>query len=171
MWWAALSDLLDRLPQVSGIGRFNKALPSGGGQLTMSSTSVAALSQQLLESLRLRVLNIPPPPATSVDADCKTRVAVLFSGGLDCTVLARLSHEVLEPDYGIDLLNVAFENPRVVAQLRKECNDGLPDFYEACPDRVTGRRSFAELQETCPGRAFRFVAVGTSLTCHPAVSC
>jgi asparagine synthetase B (glutamine-hydrolysing) len=96
-----------------------------------------------------------PPGA---NANGKTRVAVLFSGGLDCTVLARLCHEVLPPDQGIDLLNVAFENPRVVAQLQKE-NGNLPDFYEACPDRVTGRRSFAELQRSCPGRAFQFMAV------------
>lgn len=118
------------------------------------------LKQQLLESLRLRVLNIPQPPG--LEASGKTRVAVLFSGGLDCTVLARLCHEVLDPEHAVDLLNVAFENPRVVAQLRKE-SGSLPDFYEACPDRVTGRRSFAELQKVCPGRAFRFVAVRCSL--------
>jgi asparagine synthetase B (glutamine-hydrolysing) len=126
---------------------------------------VAALKEQLLESLRLRVLNIPLPPAS--DANGKTRVAVLFSGGLDCTVLARLCHDILDADQGIELLNVAFENPRVVAQLRKE-NGNLPDFYEACPDRITGRKSFAELQKVCPGRAFRFVAVSRSLAlCTP----
>jgi asparagine synthetase B (glutamine-hydrolysing) len=131
---------------------------------------VAVLKEQLLESLRLRVLNIPMPP--DADANGKTRVAVLFSGGLDCTVLARLCHEVLGPDQGVDLLNVAFENPRVVAQLQKE-NGNLPDFYEACPDRITGRRSFAELQRVCPGRAFRFVAVSciTSAPCRPILTC
>lgn len=122
-----------------------------------STPSVVMLRQQLLESLRLRILDIPPPPPASVDG--KTRVAVLFSGGLDCTVLVRLSHEVLDADQGIDLINVAFENPRVVAQLKKESKGNLPDFYEACPDRITGRRSFAELQRVCPGRALRFVAV------------
>ncbi|GAB1319183.1 Asparagine synthase [Madurella fahalii] len=142
---------------VSGISRFNRALPRSGGQgpLTAASPSVTMLREQLLESLRLRILNIPPPPSSSG----KTRVAVLFSGGLDCTVLARLAHEVLDADQGIDLLNVAFENPRVVAQLRKESNGNLPDFYEACPDRITGRRSFAELHMVCPRRAFQFVAV------------
>ena len=145
--------------QVSGIGRFNRALPSGKYVLTAESPSVALLREQLLESLRLRSLEVPQPPS----ADGKTRVAVLFSGGLDCTVLARLGHEVLDADQGIDLLNVAFENPRVVAQLKKESNGKLPDFYEACPDRITGRRSFAELQKVCPGRAFRFVAVSVHL--------
>lgn len=128
--------------------------------MTADSPSVTALREQLLESLRLRVFHIPLPPTSDVDG--KTRVAVLFSGGLDCTVLARLCHEVLGPEHGIDLLNVAFENPRVVAQLQKG-NGDLPDFYEACPDRITGRRSFAELQTVCPGRAFRFVAVSSRL--------
>lgn len=84
---------------------------------------------------------------------------MLFSGGLDCTVLARLSHDLLPPDQAVDLLNVAFENPRVAAQLHKQANGAPVDVYEACPDRITGRKAFAELQSTCPGRMFRFVAV------------
>ena len=83
------------------------------------------------------------------------KVAILFSGGLDCTVLARITHEILDHSEPIDLLNVAFENPRSASNARAS---GL-DPYELCPDRVTGRRSFAELCNTCPGRAFRFVAV------------
>ncbi|KAK4237453.1 hypothetical protein C8A03DRAFT_44708 [Achaetomium macrosporum] len=146
---------------VSGIGRFNRALPGGSCALSAGSPSVGALREQLLESLRLRILNVPLPPAS--DADGKTRVAILFSGGLDCTVLARLAHEVLDADQGIDLLNVAFENPRVIAQLQKGTGI-LHDFYEACPDRITGRRSFAELRKVCPGRAFRFVAVNVPYT-------
>ncbi|KAK4103437.1 hypothetical protein N658DRAFT_505137 [Parathielavia hyrcaniae] len=146
---------------VTGIGRFNRALPSGCRALTKESSSVARLKEQLLESLRLRALNVPMPPGAVVGND--TRVAVLFSGGLDCTVLAGLCYEVITLDQGVDLLNVAFENPRVVAQLQKE-NSDLPDFYEACPDRITGRRSFAELQRVCPGRAFRFVAVNVPYT-------
>lgn len=118
------------------------------------------LKEQLIQSLRLRILNVPQPPLEGHSPVSNTRVAVLFSGGLDCTVLARLAHEVLGPDQGIDLINVAFENPRVVAQLKKEAK-GRPisDFYEACPDRITGRKSFAELQKVCPGRTFRFLSV------------
>ncbi|KAH7631070.1 asparagine synthase-domain-containing protein [Sordaria sp. MPI-SDFR-AT-0083] len=171
---------------VSSIGRFNKSLPPASSYAPLSATSpsVLALKQQLIDSLSLRVLNIPRPPnADRVAHD--TRVAVLFSGGLDCTVLARLAHEVMDPEQGIDLLNVAFENPRVVAQLRKDHaknknkkknsgndngNDEVDgdnidiDFYEACPDRITGRKSFAELQRVCRGRAFRFVAVNVPYT-------
>ncbi|KAK1783041.1 asparagine synthase-domain-containing protein [Copromyces sp. CBS 386.78] len=164
---------------VSSIGRFNKSLPPAAGYAPLSATSpsVAALKQQLIDSLSLRVLNIPQPPnADRVAHDI--RVAVLFSGGLDCTVLARLAHEVMDTEQGIDLLNVAFENPRVVAQLRKDHAknknngngngevdvDSEIDFYEACPDRITGRKTFAELQRVCRGRAFRFVAVNVPYT-------
>jgi len=110
-----------------------------------------------MESLRPRILNIPAPPGPA--SVCDTRMAVLFSGGLDCTVLARLGHEILSPAQGIDLINVAFENPRVVSHLQKGANGAATDVYEACPDRITGRKSFAELQRVCPGRAWRFVAV------------
>ncbi|KAK0636622.1 asparagine synthase-domain-containing protein [Bombardia bombarda] len=159
-WLAAGGDHADF---VSSIGRFNKSLPAAAYVLTSLSPSVAMLKQQLLNSLRPRVLNIPQPPplsSSSVDETVTTRVAVLFSGGLDCTVLARLVHEILEPEQGIDLINVAFENPRVVAQLEKSAAKGeVADFYEACPDRITGRRSFAELEKVCLGRKFRFIAV------------
>lgn len=164
--------------QVSSIGRFNKSLPpaTGCAPLSATSPSVVALKQQLIDSLSLRVLDIPQPPGADKVAH-DTRIAVLFSGGLDCTILARLAHEVMDPEQGIDLLNVAFENPRVVAQLRKdhakknkdnggncEVDADSIDFYEACPDRITGRKSFAELQKVCPGRAFRFLAVNVPYT-------
>jgi asparagine synthetase B (glutamine-hydrolysing) len=96
------------------------------------------------------------------------RVAVLFSGGLDCTVLARISHDLLPADQGIDLINVAFENPRVMAQLHKQSGGVVADVYEACPDRITGRKSFAELLEVCPTRPFRFVAVSLQVTYGPS---
>jgi len=65
----------------------------------------------LTESIRQRVLTIPFPPK-STTATSKPRIAVLFSGGLDCTVVARLVDKVLPEGEGIDLINVAFENPR-----------------------------------------------------------
>ncbi|KIH87088.1 hypothetical protein SPBR_04832 [Sporothrix brasiliensis 5110] len=150
---------------VSGLGHFNMAAspPPDDSRLTLDSPSVRELRDQLTASLRLRVCNVPRPPSTSTlsnvhpDTDrVDTRIAVLFSGGLDCTVLARLAHDLLPADQGIDLINVAFENPRVVAHLAPEKKG---DIYEACPDRVTGRASLAELERVCPARAWRFVAV------------
>ncbi len=77
-------------------------------------------------------------------------------------MIARLVHDLLGPEHEVDLINVAFVNPRVVAQLQKAANGSLANFYEACPDRITGRKSFAELRRVCPGRLFCFVAVCVS---------
>lgn len=125
--------------------------------LESSSASVSLLQECLFESMRLRAADIPSLGHFDlINTRSRTpKVAILFSGGLDCTVLARIAHEILDHSESIDLLNVAFENPRSAATARAS---GL-DPYELCPDRITGRRSFAELCSTCPGRAFRFVAV------------
>ncbi|KAL1856512.1 hypothetical protein Daus18300_010669 [Diaporthe australafricana] len=146
---------------VSNIGRFNSTVPAEDNRLLPDTTSVEALRQQLIESLRLRVLDVPSPPGAD-QHQTKTKVAILFSGGLDCTVIARMCHDLIPLDQGIDLINVAFENPRVAANAQKSrvSEDSGPfDIYEVCPDRITGRKSFAELQAVCPGRAWKFIAV------------
>ncbi|KAK1976361.1 asparagine synthase [Colletotrichum cereale] len=141
---------------VLNIGVFNMTLPPPDTQpLSASSPSVRAVRERLTESLKLRVLNVPEPPAHEANND--TRVAVLFSGGLDCTVLARMASDLLPPEQGIDLINVAFENPRLAA--KAEQSPDAPSLYEACPDRITGRKSFAELADVCPARRWRFIAV------------
>ncbi|KAI5289967.1 hypothetical protein KEM54_002777 [Ascosphaera aggregata] len=143
--------------------------------LTTASPSVEKLHAMLLSSLEIRVRNIPRPPLTHSADD--TRVAILYSGGLDCSVLARLAHEVVPKGASIDLLNVAFENPRVTAAAANAPNRNRgntefdrtipeikPSAYEICPDRVTGRSSFSELCRICPGRKFRFVAINVPYT-------
>ncbi|XP_049868913.1 asparagine synthetase domain-containing protein CG17486 [Pectinophora gossypiella] len=69
-------------------------------------------------------------------------IGVLFSGGLDCTILAFLADKYVHKDQSIELLNVAF---------KKEEN-GTYDV----PDRLTGRQSFEELKKLCPGRKWVF---------------
>ena len=129
------------------------------------------------------MLNVPVPPALASNE--KVRIAILFSGGLDCTVLARMVHDILPTEQQIDLINVAFENPRVVQAASKAakshqlchstigvqvdadvlCDKGNEDAlkdkspFESCPDRMTGRKAFQELQNVCPSRVWRFVAV------------
>ncbi len=140
------------------------------------------LKCHLSASLRLRILDVPLPPGYSTEH--QVRVAVLFSGGLDCTVLARMAHDILPSDQHIDLINVAFENPRVVqaaknalASKKNESDEnknsllGFPEVivddlspYENCPDRETGRKAFRELQALCPGRTWRFIAVSLPKT-------
>lgn len=144
----------------------NRAIPQGDPpRLTVESACVRDLELKLRQSLELRINSVPEPPNYTRTRDAK--VAVLFSGGLDCTLLARLSHEILPSDEAIDFLNVAFENPRVVAAAAKNKTSG--SAYESCPDRITGRAAFAELQRVCPGRNWRFVAIDipyTETTAH-----
>ncbi|EJT75466.1 hypothetical protein GGTG_05399 [Gaeumannomyces tritici R3-111a-1] len=154
--WVATPDLSQ---EMAGIGMFNTQIlrPASDSQPPAwpEAAAISALRDHLTESLRLRILGVPEPPSSGQDID--TRVAVLFSGGLDCTVLARLCHDLLPATQGIDLVNVAFENPRIASQADK-CHP-QDDLYEACPDRVTGRKSFAELLRVCPERAWRFIAI------------
>ncbi|TDZ20805.1 Asparagine synthetase domain-containing protein [Colletotrichum orbiculare MAFF 240422] len=141
---------------ILNIGAFNWTLPPpDAAPLTATSPSVMAIREKLTQSLKPRVLDVPTPPAH--DASNNTRISVLFSGGLDCTVLARLASDLLPPDQGIDLINVAFENPRLASKAGISV-DGV-SIYEACPDRITGRKSFAELTAVCPERRWRLIAV------------
>lgn len=57
----------------------------------------------------------------------------------------------------IDLLNVAFENPRSLANRSKQSNE-TGGTYET-PDRLTGRASYQELSRLCPSRHWNFVEV------------
>ncbi|RAL01038.1 asparagine synthetase domain-containing protein [Aspergillus ibericus CBS 121593] len=135
----------------------NRSTPEGAPpSLNIETVAVKDLEQKLRQSLALRIQNVREPPTTSSGSNVK--VAVLFSGGLDCTLLARLSHEILPESEVIDLLNVAFENPRVAAAAASKGETAV-SVYENCPDRVTGRAAFAELQRVCPGRNWRFVAI------------
>lgn len=146
----------------------NEKLPSSPEKLKQSSPSVAHLEQLLRASLTSRVCGIPDPPPVSGhpntdDSLTPTRLAILFSGGLDCTVLARLTHDLLSSPEPIDLLNVAFQNPRIHKNSH-ESEEAYLAAFESCPDRITGRASYAELCQVCPGRQWRFVAINVPYT-------
>lgn len=66
-------------------------------------------------------------------------VAVLFSGGIDSTVLALLLNNHLDMHTSIDLLNVAFE--------------------QNAPDRLTGLKAVEELRRLTPDRKWNFVEI------------
>lgn len=82
-------------------------------------------------------------------------------------MLARICHDVLPFGHDIDLLNVAFENPRVVkaaggisaGKTSAEPTPIHPSPYSACPDRLTGLSTYAELLRVCPERIWRFVSI------------
>ncbi|KAF2121609.1 asparagine synthase-domain-containing protein [Lophiotrema nucula] len=121
-----------------------------------SPEDVELLHSKLCQSLQSRVQHVRESMdvVASDHQEARAKVAILFSGGLDCTVLARITHELLPLGEDIDLLNVAFENPRVHKDLATNVTP-----YELCPDRITGASSYAELQRVCPGRRWRFVQI------------
>ncbi|KAJ5149690.1 hypothetical protein N7448_001268 [Penicillium atrosanguineum] len=133
-------------------------------------TSASPKDQYKIETLPWS--SDPTPPAGHIGAVPKSQFS--SQGGLDCTLLARLSHDILPSNEPIDLLNVAFENPRVTAAANSNSKQQNPSStspspspisaYEACPDRITGRSAFAELQQACPGRTWRFVAIDIPYT-------
>jgi asparagine synthetase B (glutamine-hydrolysing) len=147
--------------------RLNKAIGPGRG-LAVDSPEVEQLGRVLRESVMIRVRDIPEPPG---DQRKKVRLAILFSGGLDCTVIARLAHECLPLEEGIDLLNVAFENKRVLeartnkatfkrkGKKAKKGQDETNDKEEPAPDAGTDEVTIGlekayngDIYEICPDR-------------------
>eukprot|EP00962_Isochrysis_galbana_P048797 scaffold20423_cov73-Isochrysis_galbana.AAC.1 len=82
-----------------------------------------------------------PPPCSPL-LSCPARVAVMFSGGIDSLILARLADLHTPSCEPIDLLNVAFGVDAGVA-----------------PDRLTGWAGLDELRAVAPAREWRFVEV------------
>ncbi|MCJ1322093.1 hypothetical protein MMC15_007438 [Xylographa vitiligo] len=144
------------------ISTINREMPPSAFRgLCLHSEAVNSLYERLRASVILRMQNI----ALSSTNTPQNHLAILFSGGLDCTLLARIVHDILPLDISIDLLNVAFENPRVIAAANalaaqnKQNASSISSHYSKCPDRLTGCSSCAELLKTCPGRIWRFVSV------------
>ncbi|KAI5852026.1 asparagine synthase-domain-containing protein [Tricharina praecox] len=181
MIWHTLGKDAEMLYEVP---KMNMALPTVDDEsaiLNIDSPEVSSLHDALVKSLRLRVRDIQLPPDTDLHSRLRkarpeddVRVAILFSGGVDCTTMARIAHDILPPDEPVDLLNVAFENPRIVAArnaaAKKEGTkvDGTDpveiDPYALCPDRTTGLSSFHELRKTCPTRFWRFISINVPYT-------
>lgn len=156
---------------------FNHTPPSPQqSRLTTSSPAVTELGSLLLAALSIRVRTIPglqPPSITDPSAlpnEHTTEqpqphhpssppgqppyIAALFSGGLDCTTLARLLHTLLPASHAIDLLTVAFHNPHI-----HKSSTPSPEIYASCPDRITALQSVTELRRVCPGRTWRLVEI------------
>ncbi|KAH0838478.1 asparagine synthase-domain-containing protein [Lanmaoa asiatica] len=161
----------DNLPRIQGLDAISLPTPL--------LEAMGQLIYQLDRSVMLRVRDIPQAPGGGGNA----KVAVLFSGGIDSTMLAFLAHRHISLDEPIDLLNVAFENPRKI-QLQLDGNIGaLPKKKRKqhsktvetdssgntdkelssymVPDRVTGLQEVEELRRLCPGRVWNFVSLAT----------
>uniref|UniRef100_A0A1B0DHM8 Asparagine synthetase [glutamine-hydrolyzing] n=1 Tax=Phlebotomus papatasi TaxID=29031 RepID=A0A1B0DHM8_PHLPP len=80
-----------------------------------------------------------------------SRVGILFSGGIDCTILAILSDKFIPRESPIDLLNVAFE---------KSSQGRAIDWN--VPDRLSAKEALEELQRICPDRSWNLVEVNVT---------
>ncbi|KAL1738835.1 asparagine synthase-domain-containing protein, partial [Schizophyllum fasciatum] len=129
--------------------------------------AAAEFQRHLEDSVHRRIFDIPEPSTKG-----EARVGVLFSGGIDCSVLALLADKYTPSDEPIDLLNVAFENPRKlgadVDRNAKRKTKPKPATAPASPpqkpaymvpDRVTGLEEVEELRRLCPRRVWNFVEV------------
>lgn len=76
-------------------------------------------------------------PCSQEDAE-PAPLLILFSGGVDSTLLAALAHEALPPSAPIDLASICFAGG-------------------ASPDRQSALDALAELQAFAPGRRWRFI--------------
>lgn len=96
-----------------------------------------------------------------------SKIGILFSGGLDSTILAALADEFVPLGEPIDLLNVAFERERKKLKLnRKQAREKkhLDSAEEKestylVPDRITGKRALDDLKKLYPNRQWNFVQV------------
>ncbi|XP_035446563.2 asparagine synthetase domain-containing protein CG17486 isoform X2 [Spodoptera frugiperda] len=113
--------------------------------------TVLNVTELLEKSIKLRLQKQPNrcKKCLNTEGDCKhCTVGILFSGGLDCTILAVLADKYLPREQSIDLINVAFKK------------DEKSTFD--VPDRLTGRQSLQELQKLCPTRDWIFREVNVS---------
>ncbi|KLO13968.1 hypothetical protein SCHPADRAFT_920879 [Schizopora paradoxa] len=132
------------------------------------SEGVDAFIDCLHKSVDLRVSSIPSPRAQGA------RLAVLFSGGVDSSILALMADRFVPTGESIDLLNVAFENPRKIflesspqAERTAKRKDRTPNLNDPhsntssydVPDRLTGREELEELRRLRPKRRWKFVEI------------
>lgn len=86
-------------------------------------------------------------PDQPISSPCgHPKIGILFSGGIDCTILAVLADRYVDQACAIDLINVSFEKVRRTALKYEE------DINYSTPDRVSSRETLQELQMLCPKR-------------------
>lgn len=82
------------------------------------------------------------------DLQNESHISVLFSGGLDSTVLVALLDQCVHKSITIDLINISFGS-----------ND---EEWENTPDRIGGKKSLEDLKKISPERKYQFVKVNVT---------
>ncbi|XP_077284070.1 asparagine synthetase domain-containing protein CG17486 [Arctopsyche grandis] len=144
-------ELIQRLQEISIKNQTPHLILDDALKVESVAKIVDALLSRLSDSVRTRVRTQPglcrDCVASKTQCDSHCTVGVLFSGGLDCTILAALTHQHLPSAESIDLFNVAFTKT------------GQFDT----PDRVTSRQSYDELRQLFPERKWNLVEIDVTL--------
>ncbi|XP_073835127.1 asparagine synthetase domain-containing protein CG17486 isoform X2 [Musca autumnalis] len=83
--------------------------------------------------------------------DCgHSKIAILFSGGIDCTILAFMANKFVNKAEPIDLINVSFE----------ATNSNVVNWN--VPDRQSAVCSLETLKILCPDRKWNFIEVNVT---------
>jgi asparagine synthetase B (glutamine-hydrolysing) len=86
------------------------------------------------------------------EANCShSHIGILFSGGIDCSLVSLIADKFIEPQRPIDLLNIAFEKVSY-SNKKTEINWNVPD-------RLTGKETLQELQRLRPHRKWNFIEI------------
>lgn len=102
------------------------------------------LNNVLIQSIKQRIHNIDP---FHIESETDPLYAILFSGGLDCTVIAGLAASISKPETSIDLFNVGFDNPRTGMKASE------------APDRKLAIESWLNLSKQFPSINFNLIEI------------
>nr|XP_016927273.2 LOW QUALITY PROTEIN: asparagine synthetase domain-containing protein CG17486 [Drosophila suzukii] len=119
--------------------------------------SLATLHKLLSNSVRNRVTNKAPLCRLCLEKMttlCEhAKLCILFSGGIDCTILALLANEFVAQNEPIELINVAFESVE---------DQNISEKLWDVPDRKTALLSINELKQLCPKRCWKLLEVNVT---------
>ncbi|CAG9764990.1 unnamed protein product [Ceutorhynchus assimilis] len=108
--------------------------------------NVIALKKLLENAVKTRICTQPKycNDCLPTRLDCQhATTGILFSGGVDCAILAALTDKFVDKNRPIDLLNVSFDEAK---------------NYQS-PDRITGLQTLEELRSCYPERKWNFIEV------------
>ncbi|CAO1416225.1 unnamed protein product [Diamesa hyperborea] len=118
--------------------------------LKACDTFINLLSQSVKNRVERRP-NFCKDCITSMNTKCQhCKLGILFSGGVDCTLIAVLADKFLDKSESIDLMNVSFE---------KASNKNPNEINWNVPDRLTGLQTLQDLQILLPDRKWNFVEI------------
>ncbi|KRK05143.1 uncharacterized protein Dyak_GE28580 [Drosophila yakuba] len=113
----------------------------------------------LSDSIKNRVKNTAPLcrlclQQLNISLACRhAKLCILFSGGIDCTILALLANQNVPVNEPIELINVAFESVK---------GQNISEKLWDVPYRITSLVSVNELKQLCPERHWNLLEVNVT---------